>query len=486
MEPDFASSDPFAQLGIPSDADKKAIRRAYKALVRQYRPETHPDEFQKIRTAYESALAALTWRDHMASFDEPTEDAAEEPGRQHEERRGSRGEGDADDEEQTFEPVFDRPWPEEDEEYGPQLEIPPGSKIAQFLGYAAWTDLAYRKYGLELEALLAKPDEGAAYQRFEELEQVLEDELGEDDGRLSWLRLGTFLARSLAPEGWPKTIDQILKKVDNDRDLDEECFDTLEFTIVILRARAEIEKASKLKYPAWFTSFVFSHLDADPSEINTGLADIRQRLLLMRKKRDIDWLDQLADDLPNFGTLFHILMYRHSDGLLEIIDEGELQSTSGASWNLEEMGSDLQTLEGQLDKGRAFHTALNSIVGITFGVCALGFLALWLIGLFSREHFSSSITLSLLAVAWLLRGAVDRSYAYRFLVRPKLRRLLRRHEAPVALLTGLIRMRDGALPALDYYLPAIETDPKLPPRYRKRDARRADLPYPYLGNLAPR
>ncbi|MBK8251575.1 MAG: J domain-containing protein [Polyangiaceae bacterium] len=48
-----APSNHYATLGVERTADARAIKKAYFALIRQYSPETHPDEFKKIRAAYE-------------------------------------------------------------------------------------------------------------------------------------------------------------------------------------------------------------------------------------------------------------------------------------------------------------------------------------------------------------------------------------------------------------------------------------------------
>jgi curved DNA-binding protein CbpA len=43
----------YEVLGIARDADERAIKKAYFTLVRKYPPETHPEEFKRIREAYE-------------------------------------------------------------------------------------------------------------------------------------------------------------------------------------------------------------------------------------------------------------------------------------------------------------------------------------------------------------------------------------------------------------------------------------------------
>jgi len=49
--------DPWALLGVDRDADRETIRRAYVDLIRRYKPEHFPEEFRRIREAYE-----VVWR----------------------------------------------------------------------------------------------------------------------------------------------------------------------------------------------------------------------------------------------------------------------------------------------------------------------------------------------------------------------------------------------------------------------------------------
>jgi Flp pilus assembly protein TadD len=53
-----ADEDPYAVLGVPPDADARAIKKAYFALVRRHPPERAPEEFQRLRRAYEQLSAA--------------------------------------------------------------------------------------------------------------------------------------------------------------------------------------------------------------------------------------------------------------------------------------------------------------------------------------------------------------------------------------------------------------------------------------------
>ncbi|RKH35954.1 J domain-containing protein [Corallococcus sicarius] len=47
------SQNPYDVLGLPRDADTRAIKKAYFERVRQHPPETFPEEFKRLREAYE-------------------------------------------------------------------------------------------------------------------------------------------------------------------------------------------------------------------------------------------------------------------------------------------------------------------------------------------------------------------------------------------------------------------------------------------------
>ena len=47
---------PFVRLGLPADADERAIKRAYAQQLRQTRPEDDPASFQQLHAAYQAAL----------------------------------------------------------------------------------------------------------------------------------------------------------------------------------------------------------------------------------------------------------------------------------------------------------------------------------------------------------------------------------------------------------------------------------------------
>lgn len=57
------TDDPYVLLGIEPDADHKAIRKAYAQLIRTYRPDRAPVEFQRIHAAFEEVQ-----RDDLRAF----------------------------------------------------------------------------------------------------------------------------------------------------------------------------------------------------------------------------------------------------------------------------------------------------------------------------------------------------------------------------------------------------------------------------------
>jgi DnaJ-class molecular chaperone len=48
--------DPFITLGVDQDADDQQIRQAYLAGIGRYPADRYPQEFQRIRAAYEKIL----------------------------------------------------------------------------------------------------------------------------------------------------------------------------------------------------------------------------------------------------------------------------------------------------------------------------------------------------------------------------------------------------------------------------------------------
>ena len=87
---------PWQALGVNQDIGVADLRRRYAALIKEFRPETHPQDFARIREAYEVALPFARHRELTAAQetpvsveeslgdvravpDEPAEDAAPAP-----------------------------------------------------------------------------------------------------------------------------------------------------------------------------------------------------------------------------------------------------------------------------------------------------------------------------------------------------------------------------------------------------------------------
>lgn len=51
-------ADPYALLNLPPDADAAALKAAYHRQLRRFPAHSHPEEFQRIRAAYDSLRAA--------------------------------------------------------------------------------------------------------------------------------------------------------------------------------------------------------------------------------------------------------------------------------------------------------------------------------------------------------------------------------------------------------------------------------------------
>ncbi len=47
---------PHEILGLSGDAGLREVRKKYKQLIRQFTPEHHPDEFEKISLAYREVI----------------------------------------------------------------------------------------------------------------------------------------------------------------------------------------------------------------------------------------------------------------------------------------------------------------------------------------------------------------------------------------------------------------------------------------------
>lgn len=78
--PDDTSSwprDPFELLGVTPENDDRDIKRAYQRLLRVYLPERHPEEFRRIREAYEAARDFRQWLAQAEPRSPPESDAGE-------------------------------------------------------------------------------------------------------------------------------------------------------------------------------------------------------------------------------------------------------------------------------------------------------------------------------------------------------------------------------------------------------------------------
>lgn len=68
-DPSTWPRDPFALLGVERTDDERTVRRAYLKLIKLFKPEQNPDEFQRIRQAFEAASSILQSRDRFETPD---------------------------------------------------------------------------------------------------------------------------------------------------------------------------------------------------------------------------------------------------------------------------------------------------------------------------------------------------------------------------------------------------------------------------------
>lgn len=55
-------------LGVSGSASRKDVRRAYSRLIKRFRPEHFPEQFRRLREAYERVVESLQWKERFASF----------------------------------------------------------------------------------------------------------------------------------------------------------------------------------------------------------------------------------------------------------------------------------------------------------------------------------------------------------------------------------------------------------------------------------
>src|ERR1700722_9372739 len=54
--------DPYALLGVGHGIDARELRKRYSALIRRFKPEQYPEQFRRIREAYDQVLMQEQWR----------------------------------------------------------------------------------------------------------------------------------------------------------------------------------------------------------------------------------------------------------------------------------------------------------------------------------------------------------------------------------------------------------------------------------------
>ena len=64
-------ADPFELLGLAPSASEADAKRAYTKLIRRFKPEHHPDQFRRVREAYEAALDRMKWFGFERQYLEP-------------------------------------------------------------------------------------------------------------------------------------------------------------------------------------------------------------------------------------------------------------------------------------------------------------------------------------------------------------------------------------------------------------------------------
>ena len=70
VDPGQLEKDPFAVLGLPPEATADEIREAYFRRVKERPPERAPEEFKRIRRAYEAVRSVSgRWRSSLLLFE---------------------------------------------------------------------------------------------------------------------------------------------------------------------------------------------------------------------------------------------------------------------------------------------------------------------------------------------------------------------------------------------------------------------------------
>ncbi|MBL8956540.1 MAG: DnaJ domain-containing protein [Myxococcaceae bacterium] len=71
------SDDPFEVLGVATDVTDKDLKKRYYALLRQYPPETHPDEFNRVQRAFDELKDPAARAAYLENKKEPYENVEE-------------------------------------------------------------------------------------------------------------------------------------------------------------------------------------------------------------------------------------------------------------------------------------------------------------------------------------------------------------------------------------------------------------------------
>ncbi|HEX3313638.1 MAG TPA: J domain-containing protein [Gemmataceae bacterium] len=61
-DPESWPLDPYALLGVGHGIDPRELRKRYNALIRRFKPEQYPEQFRRIREAYEQVKLQEQWR----------------------------------------------------------------------------------------------------------------------------------------------------------------------------------------------------------------------------------------------------------------------------------------------------------------------------------------------------------------------------------------------------------------------------------------
>lgn len=64
-------SDPSVLFGLGTDASRRDLKRAYTRLIRRFKPEHFPEQFRRLREAFETLDHQLEWREMFAHRQEP-------------------------------------------------------------------------------------------------------------------------------------------------------------------------------------------------------------------------------------------------------------------------------------------------------------------------------------------------------------------------------------------------------------------------------